>query len=99
LAQCYKDKQVSDIMFLWQSVHVQMGTSRPYAYNADSGNADIDTTAKVYPIRVSADRYGCSSDSTTCSVAHFSNALGTCIKTTFGDYSCSFSSVTDEDRP
>jgi hypothetical protein len=92
LAQCYSEKKTSNQMYLWQNVQVQMGSARAYAYESDSRNEAIDTTAKVYPIRVTADRYVCTGDS-TCSVQHTSDGPGTCTKTTLGDWSCSFSQV------
>ena len=69
-----------------------MGTSRPYAYNADSHSTSIDTTAKVYPIRVTADLLDCHKES-TCSTSHADKSEGTCYKTTFGDWQCYFSQV------
>jgi hypothetical protein len=80
------------MIYLWQNVRVQMGTSRPYAYNADSHNSSIDTTSKVYPIRVTGDQLSCTGKA-TCMTSHADNAEGICYQTTFGDWHCSFSQV------
>ena len=80
------------MIYLWQNVRVQMGKSRPYAYNADSHSPSIDTDAKVYPIRVTADHLSCTGKP-TCMTSHADNSEGTCYKTTFGDWQCHFSQV------
>lgn len=80
------------MIYLWQNVHVQMGTSRPYAYNADSHSTSIDTTSKVYPIRVTGDQLSCTGKA-TCMTSHADKSEGTCYKTTFGDWNCHFSQV------
>lgn len=97
LAQCATESggesgAFRPMIYLWQNVHVQMGTSRPYAYNADSHNSTIDTTAKVYPIRVTADHFACTGKP-TCMTSHADAAEGICFKTTFGDWHCNFSQV------
>ena len=90
LSQCFSERVTSGYIGLLQNVTVQIGAPRPYIYNSDSFNADIDTTAKVYPIRGTADAYTCTGNS-TCGVYHVTNGPGSCIKTTFGDWNCSFS--------
>lgn len=80
------------MIYLWQNVRVRMGTSRPYAYNADSHSTGIDTTSPVYPIRVTGDQLSCTGKA-TCSTRHADNSDGTCYKTTFGDWRCYFSQV------
>ena len=90
LSQCYSERVTGGYIGLLQNVSVQIGAPRPYIYNSDSYNANIDTTAKVYPIRGTADAYTCTGNS-TCLVYHVTNGPGACIKTTFGDWSCSFS--------
>ena len=80
------------LIYLWQNVRVQMGKSRPYAYNADSHSTSIDTEARVYPIRVTGDQLSCTGKP-TCMTSHADNAEGTCYKTTFADWQCYFSQV------
>lgn len=97
LVQCATEKggepgAFRPMIYLWQNVHVQMGTSRPYAYNADSHSNSIDTTSKVYPIRVTGDQLSCTGQA-TCMTSHADKAEGTCYKTTFGDWNCYFSQV------
>lgn len=86
------------LLYLFQNVHVQMGKSRPYAYNADSGLSSIDTEARVYPIRVTADHMSCTGEP-TCRTSHMDNSEGTCYKTTFGDWKCTFSADIDFNSP
>jgi hypothetical protein len=90
LSQCYKESAGNDFAALLENVQVQIGGSRPYSARADGRNAGIDTTAKVYPIRVQADYYGCAKSNNFCMVSHFRDAEGTCVKSTFGDWGCSF---------
>lgn len=97
LAQCATESggepgAVVPMIYLWQNLHVQMGGSRPYQYNADSHNTSIDTTSSVYPIRVTGDQLSCTGQP-TCKTSHADNAEGACFKTTFGDWHCSFSQV------
>jgi hypothetical protein len=92
LIQCATEKggepgAFDPLIYLWQNVHVQMGTSRSYAYNSDSHNNSIDTTAKVYPIRVTGDQLSCTGQP-TCKAAHADNSEGSCYQTTFGDWQC-----------
>lgn len=97
LVQCATEKggeagAFRPMIYLWQNIRIQMGTSRPYAYNADSHNSSIDTTSKVYPIRVTGDQLSCTGKA-TCLTSHADNSEGICYKTTFGDWKCSFSQV------
>ena len=80
------------MIYLWQNLQVQMGGSRPYAYNADSSHTGIDTTSPVYPIRVTGDQLSCTGKP-TCMTSHADKSEGICYKTTFGDWQCSFSQV------
>ncbi len=97
LAQCATESggesgAFRPMIYLWQNLKVQMGGSRPYAYNADSHSTSIDTEAKVYPIRVTGDQLSCTG-APTCLTSHADKAEGTCYKTTFGDWQCHFSQV------
>ncbi|MDB5722530.1 MAG: hypothetical protein JWP15_3148, partial [Alphaproteobacteria bacterium] len=55
--QCASENATRDMLSLWENVRVEMGGARPYQYNSDSSNNDIDTTAEVHPIQVSAGSY------------------------------------------
>lgn len=97
LAQCATESggeagAVVPMIYLWQNVQVQIGGSRPYAYNSDSYSTSIDTTSEVYPIRVTGDQLSCTGQP-TCMTSHADKAEGTCYKTTFGDWQCHFSQV------
>lgn len=97
LAQCATEKggeagAFRPMIYLWQNLRVQMGKSRPYAYNADSHSTSIDPTAPVYPIRVTGDQLSCTGKP-TCMTHHADKAEGTCYQTTFGDWQCYFSQV------
>jgi len=97
LAQCATESggeagAVVPMIYLWQNLQVQMGTSRPYAYNSDSYSTSIDTTSEVYPIRVTGDQLSCTGKP-TCLTSHADKSEGTCYKTTFGDWQCHFSQV------
>ena len=97
LAQCATENggeagAFRPMIYLWQNLRVQIGKSRPYAYNADSHSTGIDTTSPVYPIRVTGDRLSCTGKP-TCMTRHADKAEGTCYKTTFDDWQCYFSQV------
>jgi hypothetical protein len=97
LSQCAMENggeagAVVPMIYLWQNLQIQMGGSRPYAYNADSYSTGIDTTSPVYPIRATGDQLSCTG-SATCMTRHADKAEGTCYKTTFGDWQCHFSQV------
>lgn len=97
LAQCATENggeagAFRPMIYLWQNLQVQMGGSRLYMYNADSHSTGIDTTAKVYPIRVTGDQLSCTGRP-TCLTRHADQAEGTCYKTMFRDWHCYFSQV------
>jgi hypothetical protein len=103
LVQCAKEKggepgAFDPMIILFQNVRVQMGSSRPYAYNADSSSTSIDTTAEVHPIRVTYDRLACTGKS-TCMTKHADNSEGTCYKTTLGDWQCYVAGWGETDMP
>jgi hypothetical protein len=93
MSQCAKENGGNEMLILWQNLKVQMGNSRPYAYNSDSHYNSIDTTAAMYPIRATGDMYACGRESTTCMVQHVTDSEGACYKTTFGDWDCWFSGL------
>jgi hypothetical protein len=95
LIQCALEKggepgAFDPLLYLWQNVQVQIGSSRPYAYNSDSYHSGIDPTSEVYPIRVTGDQLSCTGKP-TCAAQHADQAEGVCYKTTFGDWHCYFS--------
>lgn len=87
LIQCQQEREDREGDYLFQNLQIRMSTPRPYIYNQDSHLTNIDTTLKLYPIRVTGDWYGCRGGA-TCTVQHFTNSEGSCWKTTFGDWQC-----------
>ena len=87
LIQCGQENEDRDGDYLFQNLQIRMGAARPYIYNQDSHFTNIDTTLKLYPIRVTGDWYGCHGRA-TCTVQHFTDQDGACWKTTFGDWKC-----------
>lgn len=87
LIQCFQESEDRDGDYLFENLQVRFGGPRPYIYNQDSHLTNIDTTLKVYPIRVTGDWYGCHGGG-KCTVQHFVNQDGACWKTTFGDWNC-----------
>ena len=103
LVQCGREKggeagAFRPMIYLFENVHVQMGGSRPYAYNTDSTFSSIDTTSEVYPIRVTEDQLSCTGEA-TCLTKHADNSEGSCYKTTFGDWQCYFAGWGETDSP
>jgi hypothetical protein len=89
------EHQFGENLYLVENVKVEIGGSRPYNAYTDSGAADIDTTAPVYPIRGSFDQYQCApisklypNNGRNCTLYHMRKAEGKCYKTTFGDWCC-----------
>jgi hypothetical protein len=87
LIQCGQEKEDRDGDYLFQNLQIRMSAPRAYIYNQDSHLTNIDTTLKLYPIRVTGDWYGCHGRA-TCTVQHITNGEGSCWKTTFGNWQC-----------
>ncbi|MGI8467905.1 MAG: hypothetical protein ACR2N3_05580 [Pyrinomonadaceae bacterium] len=93
---CAQDGEQSSQLYLVENVKVTVGGGRPYNSFSDSYATSIDTTAPVYPIRGSLDKYQCDKVSAymdnakrNCTLYHEPKAEGKCYKTTFGDWYCS----------
>ena len=102
LVRCFHESAIGDRINLWQNVRVQIGGARACAYQEDARNSSIDTTAKVYPIRVTADHFFCGMVASyppgpNCSVTHVTHGKGTCVKSPFGDRGCSFDTLSEAD--
>jgi len=93
---CAQEGVQSDQLYLVENVKVTVGGSRAYNSFSDSYATSIDTTAPVYPIRGSFDKYQWDKVSDimenagkNCNLYHYPKAEGKCFKTTFGDWYCS----------
>jgi hypothetical protein len=94
-----------DYHYLITDLTLEMGAPRQAIATSDTYH-DIDANAPVYPIRASFVRYQCSRQfnldashsnlSKNCNAYPQPKALGTCYRTTFGDWTCKmFDHVTD----
>jgi len=94
MVQCWSDAVNSLGLFLYQDVKLQIGAPRAYILTSDSYLPQIDPAAAVYPIRGSYTYYACRGINNLvpagqqCSRSPVPQALGTCWKTSFGDYKC-----------
>ncbi|MGI8467914.1 MAG: hypothetical protein ACR2N3_05625 [Pyrinomonadaceae bacterium] len=101
---CNQEGVSSDLLYLVENVQVTVGGGRPYNSFSDSYATSIDTTAPVYPIRGSFDKYQCSKVTDTsenkgynCNIYHERKAEGKCFKTTFGDWYCNMQDTSNND--
>jgi len=93
---CDNEKYISGYLYLVSNVSVQIARSRPYSAWSDSGNTNIDVVSPVYPIQGHFSSSQCSQKSTmlgqdpsrNCIRTDFSNAVGTCYKSTFDEWTC-----------
>lgn len=99
---CAQEQVASDQLYLVENVKVVVVGSRAYNAFSDSYATSIDTTAPVYPIRGSFDKYQCDKVSDimenagkNCNRYHYPKAEGKCYKTTFGDWYCSMNDTSN----
>jgi hypothetical protein len=94
MVQCWSDAVSAFGLFLYQDVKIQMAAGRPYVLTSDSYLAQIDSNAKVYPLRGSYTYYACSGINNLvpagqqCRKQAVPQALGMCWKTSFGEWKC-----------
>jgi hypothetical protein len=89
-------------IWLMEDVQAEVGKSRPYSAWSDA-TRDIDISQPVYPIRGTYDSYQCQPAGASpyppkgknCSVKKADPFIGTCYKTTFGDWNCKVKDTTD----
>ena len=112
MIQCERETNRSGTVTILNNISVEFGGTRKYQSFADGGNYGIDTTAPVMPLRGSLDRYICdpithkiagnvySLDNTgkNCTVVHERKATGSCIRTTFGDWTCTMMEAVHPDE-
>lgn len=99
---CSQEHVEGENLYLIEDLTVQVGGAVPYNPNRFPFASDIDTKAPVYPIRASFKEYQCHQVSDVlqnkgynCSIYPRPKATGVCVKTTFGDWSCT---ITSDDR-
>jgi len=90
------------LLVLMENVQVQVGAGRPFqgGGNSDVNMHDVDVKYQIYPIRGSFDMYQCANvapgdpwqsvrdPKKNCNLYHETKAIGSCYKTTFGDWDC-----------
>ena len=82
-------------IWLLENGQFEIGKSRPFSSWSDVGSKTIDNSQPVYPIRGTVDNYQCGVPGAigfpaggNCHVRKAAPFVGTCFKTTFGDWSC-----------
>lgn len=97
---CSSEGVKSDYLYLVEGITtVQVGGGVPYNPRTYPYATDIDTKALIYPFRAGAYKsYQCAAVAATsdnkgynCNIYPYPNANGVCMKTTFGDWSCTLS--------
>jgi hypothetical protein len=94
LIQCTMDQDRATGLFLIQEVNIAM--SRPRAYNGDTDSnlPEIDINAPIFPLSGSLKVFWCSTIGVgypagrNCQMTPTPMAMGSCWKTTFGDWKC-----------
>jgi hypothetical protein len=99
LVQCTSEFLSPTGVGLVQDVKLEMGKSRPFVYQTDSGLTGIDLEAPVYPLRGSYTGYLCRLISNmapagqSCVKSVVPAASGWCWKTSFGDWKCTMNGL------
>ena len=95
LIQCQREQMDAHQDWITHDVQVEIGSARAFNYATDAGLPEIDTAAKVYPLRGSFTGYVCAVigevggvQGKNCMKAVVASATGTCWKTGFGDWKC-----------
>ena len=94
MVQCTMDATSAFGVGLVQDVKIEMGKARPFVYYSDAGLSGVDLEAQVIPLRGSYTAYLCNKISNmapvgrSCTKSPVPMAVGSCWKTSFGDYKC-----------
>jgi hypothetical protein len=81
-------------LFLMQEVNIAISQPRAFNGDTDSNLAEIDATAPIIPLSGSLKVFWCSPIGAgypagrNCQVSPTPMAMGSCWKTTFGDWKC-----------
>ena len=94
LIQCTMDQDRATGLFLMQEVNIVMSQPRAFNGDTDSNLPEIDMSAPVFPLSGSLKVSWCSPIGVgypagrNCQVMPTPMAMGSCWKTTFGDWKC-----------
>jgi hypothetical protein len=94
LIQCTMDQDRATGLFLMQEVNIVMSQPRAFNGDTDSNLPEIDMSAPVFPLSGSLKVFWCSPIGVgypagrNCQVMPTPMAMGSCWKTTFGDWKC-----------
>lgn len=108
--QCADEKLDSDgYLFLNEHLKVtQVAKGRPFSGAGLYGGGDVDPNTMVYAIRGSFDNYLCGkvmhgsvleNTGKNCALWHETHATGYCLRTNFGDWSCTMSDLDAQQVP
>jgi hypothetical protein len=112
MIQCAREGERTGTITILTNIAVQLGATRKYVEFTDNGNYGIDPAAPVLPLRGSLDRYVCNpithkrpgdvygidNEGKNCMVVHERKASGSCIRTSFGDWTCSMIELVHPDE-
>ena len=104
LIQCQREHMEAHNVWLTTDVKAEMGSARDFIYRTDQGWPEIDTSAKLIPLRGSWTVYNCAGigedvngiKGKNCMKSVVAEATGACWKTTFGDWKCDESGPGDQ---
>ena len=101
---CDIEKVSGPYLYLVENVTVEVGGGRPYNPNADINVPEINVRLPIYSIRGSLTKYQCyevnpnftvSAPGKNCSRYEEPKAKGDCYKTTFGDWRCTMTDLSN----
>lgn len=112
LIQCAREGERTGTITILTNIAVQFGATRKYIEFTDKGNYGIDPAAPVLPLRGSLDRYICNpithkiagdaysveTQGKNCMIVHERKAEGSCVRSTFGDWSCTMIDLVHPDE-
>jgi len=112
MIQCTGEGERTGTVTILTNIKVEFGATRKYVEFTDKGNYGIDPAAPVLPLRGSVDAYMCNpithriagdaysvdNEGKNCVVEHERNATGSCIRTTFGDWTCRMGEAVHPDQ-
>jgi hypothetical protein len=94
LIQCTMDQDRATGLFLMQDVHAEISQPRAYNGDTDSSLPEIDMNAPIFPLAGSLKVFWCSPIGVgypagrNCQLMPTPSAMGSCWRTTFGDWKC-----------
>ncbi len=104
---CEIEKVSGPYLYLVENVKVEVGGGRPYNPNSDINVPEINVKFPIYSIRGSLTKYQCyevnpnftvSAPSKNCTRYEEPKAKGDCYKTTFGDWRCYMTDLSNKNE-